>query len=106
MLINNLVLDCPKRDLLLDKTLRPLDIARCKYAGRQPNGILDDHRQVLDSFRLFAGELDTLLLLRLEPVGKVELDNVARMFEIARKQHDVERRLSPGDNSLKVRSAR
>src|SRR5205823_10680087 len=91
MLVDHPVLDRPERHLLLDQALRALDIAGSEHAGRQPDRIPDDESEILDRLYLLAGEIEALFLLGLEPVGEIELDDVARMFEIAREQHDVER---------------
>src|SRR4051794_1092604 len=53
----------------------------------------DDQAEIIERSMLLDRKADALLGLGLDAVGEIEMDDIARMFEIAGIEHDLERPL-------------
>ncbi len=87
MLVQHRVLKFAEGILLRDQPLGALEIGGTQHARGQPDIVVDDQAEIVERRLFLDAEFDGFLGLRLDAVRQIEMDDVARMFEIA----DIER---------------
>ena len=85
------VLHFAERILLRNEALGALDIAGRQHAGREPHVLVDDEAEIIQRGLFLEAECDAFLGLGLDALGKVEVDDIAGMLEIADIERDFER---------------
>ena len=95
MLVEYLVLQRPEGVLLPDEAPGRLDIAGRKHAGGKAQVFVDDEAEIVEGGLFLDAERDAFLGLGFDTVGKIEMDDIAGVFQIA----DVERQF-PGRGAL------
>ena len=91
MLVHHLRLQLAEGVLLRDEAPGTLEVARGEHGTRQLQIVVDDLAEIVERGDLVVREGDLFARLGLDAVREVQLDHVARMFEV----RDVEGNTNP-----------